>query len=174
MHKRHFLWAALAVAVLIPMGCEDGPEEGRAVIAATVNSGNPIESDVIDSTGAVFEDFIPIALASRPYNDFITAPRGDVIIESYRIVWERTDGGTGTLATREETVNVYLPVGGNGTMTIRLVSWSDKTGPVLQPIVGTNQLVTMRATIEFTAREVGTDHEVKTAASVTVNFADTL
>ena len=83
------------------------------------------------------------------------------------------DGGTGTLATREETVNIFVPVGDQVTASIRLVTWADKTGPVLLPLVGGGGTIAMRANIEFTAREPGTESEVKTAASATVNFADT-
>jgi hypothetical protein len=171
MHKRNLVWAALALAAVGFVACDDAPEEGRAIIAASVNAGNPIESDV-DTGGLVFEDFIPVAYTSRAYNDYITAPRGDVVVESYRIVWERTDGGSGTLGTREETLNLYLPLNGDVTHSIRLVTWADKTGPVLSALVGTGNTIGMRANIEFTAREVGTEHEVKTAASASVNFAD--
>ncbi len=172
MHKRHTTWAAIAIASLALVSCEDAPEEGRAIIAVTLNAGNPIESDVTDA-GVIFEDLITTAFESRTYNAFITSPRGDVIIESYRIVWERTDGGSGTLATREETLNLFLPIGQPTTASIRLVSWQDKTGPILAPLAGTMNTVTMRATIEFTAREPGTESEIETAASATVNFADT-
>jgi hypothetical protein len=172
MHKRHLVGVILAIASLALVACDDAAEEGRATIAVTLNDGAPIESDV-DVAGVVFEDLIVAAFVSRPFNEFITAPRGDVIIESYRITWERTDGGTGTLATREETVNIFVPVGDQVTASIRLVTWADKTGPVLLPLVGGGGTIAMRANIEFTAREPGTESEVKTAASATVNFADT-
>jgi hypothetical protein len=172
MHKRQLVWAALALAALAFVGCDDAPEDGRATVAVTLNGGAPIESDVSDA-GVVFEDFITASFFSRAYNAFVTPPRGDIIIESYRVVWERTDGGTGTLASREETLNLFVPLGSSVTTSIRLVTWADKTGPVLSPLVGSLNTITMSARIEFTAREVGTESEVKTAASASVNFADT-
>lgn len=173
MRKRQYVWAALALAALGFVGCDDAPEEGRATIAVMLNGGSPIESDVSDG-GLVFEDLITAAFASRAYNKFITAPRGDVLIEKYRITWERTDGGSGVLSPREETTNLYLPIDGSATGSIRLVTWQDKTGPVLAPLVGTMNTVGMRCTVEFTAREVGTEAEVKTSVSASVNFADTV
>jgi hypothetical protein len=174
MHKRHIASAALVVLAAIGfIGCDDAPEEGRATIAVTLNDGGPIESDVSDG-GVVFEDFIPADFFSRAFNQFITAPRGDVIIESYRITWERTDGGSGTLSPREESLNLYLPLDDTVATSIRLVTWNDKSGTVLAPLVGTTNTVTMKVTIEFTCREVGTEAETKTAASATVHFADTV
>ena len=173
MRKRHYVWAALALAALGFVGCDDAPEEGRSTIAVTLNGGVPLESDVSDG-GIIFEDLIDAAFVSRAFNKFITAPRGDVIVESYRITWERTDGGTGVLPPREETVNLYLPLEDPTITSIRLVTWQDKTGPILSPLVGTLNVVGMRCTVEFTARELGTESEVKTKASVSVNFADTV
>jgi hypothetical protein len=175
MRKRHYGWAVLALASLGFVGCDDAPEEGRATIAVTLNGGSPIESDVSDG-GVIFEDLIAAAFLSRSYNKFITEPRGDVIIEKYRITWERTDGGSGVLSPREETTNFYVPINESAPTngTIRLVTWADKTGPVLAPLVGTLNTVEMRCTVEFTAREVGTEAEVKTSVSASVHFADTV
>ena len=174
MHKRHIASAALLLLAAIGfVGCDDAPEEGRALIAVTMNGGAPIESDV-SADSLVFEDFVPVEFFSRAFNEFITAPRGDVIIETYRVTWERTDGGSGTLPPREESLNLYLPLNESVSTTIRLVTWGDKSGPVLGPILGTNSIVTMKVTVEFTCREVGTEAETKTTASATVTFADTV
>lgn len=176
MRKRHIAFAAFAVLVLGIVSCDDAPESGRAVVVVTsINNGSPLESDVSDG-GVVYEDLIPVAFVSRPYNEFITAPRGDAIIEKYKIEWTRTDGGTGTLETREEITNIYVPTGvleSTGGV-IRLVSWADKSGPVLAPLVGTNNVIAMSATITFFAREVGTEHEIECQAVVSVHFADTI
>lgn len=173
MHTRHYVWAALALAAFGLVGCDDAPEDGRATIAVTLNSGSPIESDVSDG-GVVFEDLIPASFFSRAFNAYITSPRGDVVIEKYRITWERTDGGSGVLAPREETVNIFVPLGTTVSTSIRLVTWEDKSGPVLGPLVNSLNTVGMRATVEFTCRELGTESEVKTSASASVNFADTV
>ncbi|HEU4930033.1 MAG TPA: hypothetical protein VFU38_09390 [Candidatus Krumholzibacteria bacterium] len=176
MHKRHIASAALVLlAAMGFVGCDDAPEEGRVTVGVTLNGGAPLESDVSDA-GVVFEDFVDADFFLRPYNNFITAPRGDVIVESYRVTWERTDGGSGTLSPREETINLYLPI--DATMpigsVIRLVTWDDKTGTILAPLVGTTNTVEMRVTVEFTCREPATDSEIKTSASASVHFADTV
>ena len=174
MHKRHIASAALLLFAAIGfVGCDDAPEEGRALITVTMNDGAPIESDVSDG-GVVFEDFIPVDFLSRPFNSFITAPRGDVIVETYRVTWERTDGGSGTLSPREETLNLYVPLESSTGTVIRLVTWDDKSSAILAPLVGTVNVVTMRVTVEFTCREPGTESETKTSASATVKFADTV
>ncbi|HEU4364088.1 MAG TPA: hypothetical protein VFT13_01350 [Candidatus Krumholzibacteria bacterium] len=173
MRKRFVAFAALAVVALAVAACDDAPESGRATIVVTnINNGSPLESDV-STDSLVYEDLVPVSFLSRPYNQFITAPRGDAIIEKYRIEWARTDGGTGTLATREEITSIFVPVDGTASGVIRLVSWQDKSGPVLGPLVGTNNVIAMTATITFFAREVGTEHDIETQAVVGVHFADT-
>ena len=86
--------------------------------------------------------------------------------------WTRTDGGTGALPTRDEASSIYLTVGEETEAFIRLVTWGDKNGAILSPLVGSPNQIGMRADITFTAREVGTEEEIEFAASVSVNFAD--
>ena len=174
MRKRHTAFAAFAVLVLGLVACDDAPESGRATIIVTnINNGSPLESDVLTG-GLVYEDLVPVSFISRPYNQFITAPRGDAIVEKYRIEWTRTDGGSGTLETREEITNIFVPLDDEPTGgVIRLVSWDDKSGPVLAPLVGTSNQIAMTATITFFAREVGTEHDIECQAIVSVHFADT-
>src|SRR6187431_2017788 len=80
MHKRHSVSVAASAALLLIaaigfVGCDDTDEEGRVTVNVTLNEGGPIESDVTDG-GVVFEDFIPADFWLRPFNEFITAPRG--------------------------------------------------------------------------------------------------
>ncbi len=180
MHKRHSVNVAASAALLLFaaigfVGCDDTDEEGRVTVNVTLNEGGPIESDVTDG-GVIFEDFIPADFWLRPFNEFITAPRGDVIVERYRVTWVRTDGGSGTLSPHEEEVNIYLPIDASMPIgsVVRLVTWADKTGPILAPLAGTTNTIVMQVTVEFTCREPGTTSEIKTQASATVHFADTL
>ncbi len=174
MRKRHLAYAAFALLALGLTACDDVPESGRAVIVVdNINNGSPIESDVSDG-GIIYEDLIPVSFVSRAYNEFIRAPRGDAVIERYRIVWTRTDGGTGTLATREEITNIFVPVNDVAGGVIRLVSWADKDGALLSALEGTTNQIMMRATITFFAREAGTEHEIEFQASAGVHFADTI
>ncbi|HEX5131148.1 MAG TPA: hypothetical protein VFX92_01530 [Candidatus Krumholzibacteria bacterium] len=178
MRKRHFAFAAFAVLVLGLVACDDAPESGRLTASVvSFNNGSPVESDVSDG-GVVYEDLIPVSFTARPYSEFVTVvdggPHSEMIVESYRIVWTRVDGGSGVLATRTENTHVYMQVGDITGSAVRLVTWDDKTGSVLAPLVGTTNQIMMRADITFTGREVGTEEEIEFMASINVHFADTL
>jgi hypothetical protein len=176
MFKRHLALIILAVFALAFVACDDAPQEGRATVTVrNVNDGAPIESDVLfdDGTSAyITEDLVVFEFISRPYNDYIVGPRGDAILERYTVDWVRTDGGSGTLESREEATSLYLSADNEAITQIRVVSWADKAGPLLSPLVGSGGQVQMRADITFYFREVGTEHEITTKASVSVHFAD--
>jgi hypothetical protein len=177
MAKRNIALVA-ALALMALLACDDAPESGRTIVSIQdFNLGNPVQSDVVVDNGTdpayVAEDLIPVTFTARPYNAFITGTtHNQVIIESYRVVWTRTDGGTGTLATRTEASSIYVTVGDETEAFIRLVTWGDKSGPVLSPLIGSASQVSMRADVTFIGREVGTEEEIELSASVSVNFAD--
>ena len=170
--------AFVTVALLALAACDDAPESGRTIVSIQdFNSGAPVQSDVLVDNGTdpayVPEDIIPVTFIARPYNNLITGTtHSQVVVESYHIVWTRTDGGTGALPTRDEASSIYLTVGEETEAFIRLVTWGDKNGAILSPLVGSPNQVGMRADITFLAREVGTEEEIEFAASVSVNFAD--
>jgi hypothetical protein len=177
MAKRYLACVA-ALAVLALGACDDSPESGRSLVSVTsFNGGTPVQSDVLVDNGTdpayIPEDLIMASFIARPYNRFITGTtHNQIVIESYHVVWTRTDGGTGTLATRDEASSIYVTYGEETEAFIRLTTWADKTGAVLAPLVGTSTQVTMRADVTFTGREVGTEEEIEFATSVSVNFAD--
>lgn len=176
MAKRYF--ACVAVLAVLALGaCDDAPETGRTIMSVdNFNGGMPVQSDVVFDDGTdnyIPEDIILATFSGRFYNKFITGTNhSQILIESYNIVWTRTDGGSGTLAPRTENSAIYVTVGDETDASIRLTTWADKTGPVLAPLVGTSNQVAMRADITFAAREVGTEEEIEFAISVGVNFAD--
>ncbi|HXV13762.1 MAG TPA: hypothetical protein VEC56_06110 [Candidatus Krumholzibacteria bacterium] len=177
MAKRYIaLVAVLAVMALV--ACDDAPESGRTIVSIQdFNLGTPVQSDVVVDNGTdpayISEDLIPVTFTARPYNAFITGTtHNQVVIESYHVVWTRTDGGTGTLATRDEASSIYVSVGDETEAFIRLVTWGDKAGPVLSPLIGSANQISMRADVTFTGREVGTEEEIELSASVSVNFSD--
>ncbi len=167
MLKRNIALAALFMVVLGLVACDDPAEKGRAIVEITeVNAGSPVASSA--STG---EDLIPIVFTARPYNDYITgSEHSQIIIEKYSIIWTRTDGGTGNLATRSEQSHITVTVDKSTDAFIRLTTLADKNNPVLSSLVGTSNQITMRADIRFTGREIGTDKEVECATSLTVIF----
>lgn len=170
--------ALVTVALLALAACDDAPESGRTIVSIQeFNGGNPVQSDVVVDDGTnpayVSEDLIPVLFVARPYNKFITGTsHNQIVVERYHVEWTRTDGGTGALASRDEASSIYVTVGDETEAFIRLVTWADKSGPVLSPLIGSPGQVGMRADVTFFAREVGTDAEVEFAASVSVNFAD--
>lgn len=176
MSKRSI--ALVAVALLAMAACDDAPESGRTVVTITeFNKGAPVQSDVVVDNGTdpayVAEDLVPVVFTAHPYNDLVTGTtHSQVVIESYRIVWTRTDGGTGALATREEASSIYITVGEDTDALIRLVTWGDKSGPILSGLIGSPNQIGMRADITFNGREVGTEQEVELQTSVSVNFSD--
>ncbi|MCI0452310.1 MAG: hypothetical protein L0Z51_07950 [Candidatus Latescibacteria bacterium] len=177
MAKRNIASVAV-LALLALVACDDAPESGRTIVSIQeFNLGTPVQSDVEVNNGTdppyIAEDLIPVTFTARPYNAFITGTtHNQVVIESYTVVWTRTDGGTGTLATRNEASSIYVTVGEETEAFIRLVTWGDKAGPVLLPLVGGSGQISMRADVTFIGREVGTEEEIELSASVSVNFAD--
>jgi hypothetical protein len=167
-----------ALATLALSACDDAPESGRILLSIVeFNLGLPVESDVVVDDGVnpayVPEDLVPVTLAARPYNKFVTGTaHNQVVIDSYHIDWTRTDGGSGALPSRDESSSIYVQVGEETDATIRLVTWQDKNGPVLSPLVGTANSIGMRADITFTGHEVGTEEEVTLKTSVSANFSD--
>ncbi len=170
--------AVLTVALLALTACDDAPESGRTTVyVQEFNGGSPVQSDVVVDDGTnpayVAEDLVPVTFAARPFNDFITGgSHTQVVIENYHVVWTRTDGGTGALATRDEASYIYVDIGEPVDAFIRLVTWGDKSGPILSPLIGSPGQIGMRADITFFGRIVGTESEVEFATSTSVNFAD--
>ena len=176
MAKRYLACVA-ALAVLALGACDDSPESGRTIVSVIdFNAGAPVQSDVQFNDGTdvyIPEDIVPVTFSGRFYNKYITGTtHNQIVIESYHVVWTRTDGGTGTLPTRDEASSIYVLVGDETDAFIRLTTWADKTSAVLSPLVGSANQVTMRADITFTGRDIGSTEEIEFATSVSVNFAD--
>jgi hypothetical protein len=177
MAKRYIAIVA-ALTTLVLAACDDAPESGRTIVSVTsLNAGNPVQSDVVIDNGTdpayVTEDLIPVTFEARHYNDFITGTtHNQVIFDSYHVDWTRTDGGTGSLPSRDEACSIFVIVGDESSASIRLVTWADKNGPVLSPLVASPNQVGMRADITFTGHEVGTTEEIEVKTSASVNFAD--
>ncbi len=160
MLKRNLVLLILAIAAVFAVACDDSPEEGMAIAAAEI--GGPVTA----VAGAGTDTAVSVTYRWRPYFDTegsITeaAPHGDIIVEHYRISWT-TVGGSATLQPRDENISVVVPVYDLVSSSIRIVSAAE-AGAVT---AGT----ALNANIEFTAREMGTEQEIKFTASVTVNF----
>ncbi len=176
MSKRSIALLAIAFAAMV--ACDDAPESGRNVVSILeFNGGAPVQSDVLVDNGTdpayVAEDLIPVIFQSRPYNALVTGTtHNQVMIDSYHIAWTRTDGGSGALPARDESSNIYITTGEETDAVIRLVTWGDKSGPILSGLIGSPNQVGMRADITFHGREVGTEEEFEVQASISVNFSD--
>jgi len=178
MVKRNIALAALFGVALAFVACDDPAEKGRFIVdIKDFNGGMPVQSDVLFNNFTdppyIPEDLIPVTFSARPYNEYIVGnTHNQIIIEKYTVTWTRTDGGSGTLATRNESSHIVVGSGGDTEAAIRLTTWADKTGPVLSPLVNTSNSIAMQANIRFTGREMGTDKEIEAVATVSVNFAD--
>ncbi|HET6347495.1 MAG TPA: hypothetical protein VFH88_00275 [Candidatus Krumholzibacteria bacterium] len=169
MFKRHLVLAALAVTALMAVACSDSPSTGRAIAdVSMINGGEPVSSSV----SIAADDNIPMEFRWRPYNNTLmdtpeTTPHGDIVIEHYRITWTRDSAGSGVLPSREENTSIFVPVYTLVTAGVRVVTASEKTDPSLA-----GPPVTMTAHIDFNAREMGTDSEIKFSTSFTVIFTN--
>jgi len=160
MLKRHFACLALALAALGLVSCGDAPESGRAIVTVSdINAGNPISSSVSSGT----DDVIAMEFRFRPYNTLLeiseATPHGDILIESYTITWTN-----GTIPSRTEESSFFLAVYEPGVYGVRLVTSAEKTA-VTAP-------ASLVAHIDFVAREMGTEHEIKFSTQATVNFTN--
>jgi hypothetical protein len=178
MAKRLLAFAVLAGALALG-GCDDPVETGRSIVTVKqFNFGSPVQSDVLfdDGTSAyVPEDLIPCTFTSRPYNQYVTGfTRDAVMIKRYHISWVRIDGGSGALAARDEACAIYVTHAEDADAAIRLVTWEDKSGPILSPLIGSANQIRMQATITFFGTEVGSTDEIEFGITVDVNFADTV
>jgi hypothetical protein len=168
MMKRHLLLVVLALAAVFAVACDESPESGRAVVAVSdVNGGAPVSVSIASALDAD----ISMTFRWRPYWDMdnvITEayPHGDIIIEHYRITWTRMSAGSGVIAPREESTQIFVPVYDLVTSQIRVVTAAELGDPSVS--AGT----AMNANIEFTAREMGTAHEIEFAANFTVHFTN--
>jgi len=163
MLKRHFAFLALAIAALALIGCDDSPENGRAIVAVSeINNGNPVQSSV--STGT--SDIVPMEFRWRPYNEYAlvseATPHGDILIESYTISWT-LDGGTSAIPSRTEVTSIFVPVYDVVSAGILMVTAEEKAAVVGVP-------VSLIAHIDFKAREMGTEHEIEFSTQTSVTF----
>lgn len=188
--------AALSIVVAILVGCNSGDEDTRSVVTvASINDNQPFFSDVLaqgdsvyDKSGVpitrddyVVEDRVLVGFYNRPYNPFGTTapgePYGDFIVTSYRVEWERVDGGTEVPNTYVGGTSIVLPSGEITEGAILLVPFYEKNRPYLQelnylgPRVGEEVLCI--AHITFWGHEVGVpDREMSFKADLSVSFGD--
>jgi hypothetical protein len=85
--------AALAGSACVPDWAKRG-ETPTVLLMTTVNSGNPLTSDVRFSNGVVCPDFILLRVENhgRNPNGPSTGFRGDMTIERYEVRYFRSDG----------------------------------------------------------------------------------
>jgi len=167
--KRHLALVALAITALFAVACEDSPSTGRAIMdVSQINGGNPVSVSVASAA----DTDIPMEFRWRPYNNQLidaaaTTPHGDVVVEHYRVTWTRDSAGTGVLPAREENTSIFVPVYDLITSGVRLLTAADLTDPSLAGVP-----VTMTAHVDFNAREMGTNSDIRFSTSFTVVFTN--
>jgi len=167
MAKRHFISLILALTALAGIACDDAPEEGRAIVAVSdINGGAPVQVN----TAVATDEVLSMNFRWRPYTNAFgdvseATPHGDIIITNFRVTW--TDPAGGTVPTpREGTIAVFVPVYDIVGGSILLLTAEDKAAA---PLAGASGLMLI-ANIEFTAREMGTEEEIKFNTSTSVYF----
>jgi hypothetical protein len=160
MLKRTLMLLLLAASTLFAVACDDTAEEGSAIFAVSDINGN---DPVIVASGAAAT--VDMTFRWRPYFDpeatiVEAAPHGDYIIESYRITWSAVTSGATVPSPREEDTHIFLPVYDLVNAGINLVTAAESG------TIGSGNV--MKANMEFTAREMGTDRDAKFSATVSV------
>lgn len=167
--KRHLALVALAITALFAIACDDSPSTGRAIMdVSMINDGSPVSVSIAAAT----DTNINMEFRWRPYNSQLiqeapTTPHGDVVIEHYRVTWTRDSAGSGVLPAREENTSIFVPVYDLVTSGVRVLTAADLADPSLAGVP-----VTMTAHIDFNAREMGTDSDIKFSTAFTVVFTN--
>lgn len=105
-----------ALAALVTVGCTNKQGDSEAPVFITVDiSRQPGFMAVSDGTAVQVTEML---LHSHLKNPNQTDPQGfgDVQINSYKVHWRRTDGGTVVPKDQTFGAGVLLPSGGNATL----------------------------------------------------------
>jgi len=195
MSKRFLVLIGVAMLVFGALaGCDDDPNQQRSVVYVTsLNCNAPGVLDALEQGDTLWdpnagpptpytdddfiqEDWISVTFFNRPYNSQVVtesgAAYGDYIIENYRIVWTRSDGGP-VPPPRDEAMGVSVPSLDETEALIRLVSSQEKATPLISGLqYGAAPGFIMVANIEFYGREAGTDRLTMFTARLSVEVDD--
>lgn len=170
---------ALAMGACTPEWAQNGNSDVVLLMTA-INDGQPLDSDVVISTGGVCPDIVPLRLENHFKNPGVTNTgfRHDFTVERYEIHYYRSDG------RGVEGVDVPFSITGNlaqevieenaATLNLEVVRRQAKLEPPLLNLVtgGGAIIVTMFADITLHARTTTGNITNSVSARLQIDFAN--
>jgi hypothetical protein len=187
MMRRRFwlLPVILCIILYLGSGCT-GQNKEAETIAPVVFSVDTIEpatasfGDII-TKGIVYDDAVEVTLSDNVKDPeaLLSSHFADILVTSYRVSFERIDGGTDVPAGFEHDISYRVPANGTTSISNLVVV---KAGQKLQPPIGyllsqgvepvTNYpYISCNIHIEFTG-ETEAGYKVYARGSVPITFAD--
>jgi hypothetical protein len=175
--------AVVALAAVTMVGCTPdwaGNDNSEVVLLMTaINSGDPLDSDVVISNGGVCPDLVPLRLENHFKNPSVTNSgfRHDITVERYEVHYFRSDG------RGIEGVDVPFSISGNvaqevieessATLNLEVVRRQAKLEPPLRNLVnGGAIVVTMFADVTLHARSTTGTVTNPVSARLQIDFAN--
>ena len=175
--------AVVALGALAMGGCTpDWANTGNTdvvLLMTSINDGNPLDSDVVISSGGVCPDLVPLRLENHFKNPGVTATgfRHDFTVERYEVHYFRSDG------RNTEGVDVPFAITGNvsrevveestAELNLEVVRRQAKLEPPLLNLVsGGSLVVTMFADITLHARTTTGDVTNTVSGRLQIDFAN--
>ena len=175
--------AVVALGALAMSGCTpDWAKNGASpvvLLMTSINNGNPLDSDVVISTGFVCPDLVPLRLENHFKNPGLTSSgfRHDFTVERYEVHYFRSDG------RGVEGVDVPYAISGNvskeiieesaDNLSIEVVRRQAKLEPPLLNLrTGGALIITMFAEITVHARTTTGDATNSVSGRLQIDFAN--
>jgi hypothetical protein len=173
----------LAMGGCTPEWAREGNSQ-QILLMTAINDGNPLQSDVLTSTGGICPDRIPLRLENHFKNPNVTNTgfRGDLTVERYEVRYFRSDG------RNQEGVDVPYRITGNvaqevqsasaATLNLEVVRLQAKLEPPLIQLranrgpIGGPIVVTMFAEVTLHARTTTGQITNAVSSRLQIDFAD--
>jgi hypothetical protein len=114
---------ALALAGCVPGYFEEG-NSPRVLLLTAINGGNPLNSDLTISTGAICPDVVSVRVENHAKNPNVGAAgfRDDIVVERYEVRYFRSDG--------RGTEGVDVPYTISGNLSFEILGGEATTVPI--------------------------------------------
>ncbi|MGB4703519.1 MAG: hypothetical protein WBI18_00375 [Candidatus Saccharicenans sp.] len=141
------------------------------------NDSTVVYSDVLRN-GIVYSDFVTITLRATtkdPNPVMGVSQYSDIMVTNYTVTYTRSDGATGEGTDVpyhfEGYLSTLVQVGSSVSIPLMIVRDIAKTQPPLSGLVGTNNVLECKATIELIGHDLR-NRKVTQKGEITVRFAD--
>jgi hypothetical protein len=177
--------AGVASLSSLSLGCGDLATQGQSPVmlvidSLTGNASGTLQSDVIATSGGIFNDTGAAVLRIIPKNPTGPTPTdiNSVTINRYRITYRRSDGrntpGVDVPYPFDSALTVRVPTGGTVTASFEFVRHTAKMEAPLAALANSAVIIATIADVSFFGRDQA-GHEVAATGSIGVqfgNFAD--